>query len=95
MLGMQNEREWGIFTKIIENPELQSDERFKTTLLRSKNRNELRTIIEDAFSNFSADEVLDNAGIANAKVTDMAGLWNHPQLKARNRWTEVMAVYLP
>ena len=32
---------------------------------------------------------LQAAGIANAKVNDMAGLWAHPQLKARDRWTEV------
>ena len=34
-------------------------------------------------------ERLQAAGIANAKANDMEGLWNHPQLKARNRWSEV------
>ena len=40
----------------------------------------------------SADEViarLDAASIANAHVNDMAGVWAHPQLKARDRWREV------
>jgi crotonobetainyl-CoA:carnitine CoA-transferase CaiB-like acyl-CoA transferase len=32
---------------------------------------------------------LDGAAIANASVNDMQGVWNHPQLKARKRWTEV------
>lgn len=92
MLGMQNEREWKIFTEILEKPELLEDERFKTTSLRSNNRKELKAVIEEVFSNFSADEVLEKlqaAGIANAKVTDMPGLWDHPQLRARDRWTEV------
>ena len=32
---------------------------------------------------------LDEAQIANALMNDMAGVWAHPQLKARERWTEV------
>ncbi|MNF05518.1 formyl-coenzyme A transferase [compost metagenome] len=32
---------------------------------------------------------LDGAHIANAHVNDMAGVWAHPQLKARECWTEV------
>lgn len=93
MLGMQNEREWGIFCgEVLARGELRDDERFRTTGLRSRNRGVLKGIIEEVFSGFSADEVLEKlqaAGIANARVTDMEGLWNHPQLKARDRWTEV------
>ncbi|EMC91949.1 hypothetical protein BAUCODRAFT_126919 [Baudoinia panamericana UAMH 10762] len=93
MLGMQNEREWVIFCNdVLDKPDLAEDERFANTSLRSSNRKELRAMIEEVFSVYSADKVLDklqNAGIANAKVNDMAGLWAHPQLKARDRWTEV------
>ena len=32
---------------------------------------------------------LDAAPIANAHVNDMAGVWAHPQLEARQRWSEV------
>ena len=32
---------------------------------------------------------LDAAGIANARVNDMAGLCVHPQLAARQRWRSV------
>ena len=32
---------------------------------------------------------LDGAQIANASVSTMADLWAHPQLKARERWTQV------
>lgn len=93
MLGMQNEREWGIFcNEVLRRPDLLKDERFVSTSLRSKNRKKLRQIIEEVFSDFDADTVLDRlqtAGIANAKLNDMAGLWAHPQLKARDRWTQV------
>lgn len=93
MLGMQNEREWGIFcNEVLQKPDLLEDSRFVSTSERSKNRKELKAIIEEVFSSSNADDVLDRlqkAGIANAKLNDMAGLWAHPQLKARDRWTEV------
>ena len=93
MLGMQNEREYGIFCReVLQKPELITDERFASTALRSKNRKELRAIIEEVFQDYGPDEVLEilqKAGIANAKLRDMAGVWSHPQLAARDRWTEV------
>jgi itaconate CoA-transferase len=93
MLGMQNEREWGIFCRdVLDREDLLEEERFSTTAKRSDNRKELKAIIEEVFQRASAEtwlERLQNAGIANAKVNDMEGLWNHPQLKARNRWSEV------
>jgi itaconate CoA-transferase len=33
--------------------------------------------------------VLPDAGIANARVNDLAGVWEHPQLQARQRWREL------
>jgi itaconate CoA-transferase len=93
MLGLQNEREWQAFcAKVLQQPELARDERFSANSRRSENRAELRAIIVAAFSALSADEVvarLDAAPIANAHVNDMAGVWAHPQLKARQRWTAV------
>jgi itaconate CoA-transferase len=93
MLGLQNEREWQAFCdKVLLQPELAADERFSANFKRSENRAELRAIIVESFSTLSAEEViarLDAAPIANAHVNDMAGVWAHPQLKARQRWTDV------
>ncbi len=93
MLGLQNEREWLAFCeKVLLKPELAADERFSANFKRSENRAELRAIIIESFATLSADEViarLDAAPIANAHVNDMAGVWAHPQLKARQRWTDV------
>ncbi len=93
MLGLQNEREWLAFCdKVLLQPELTQDERFSSNARRSEHRTELRALIVEAFSRLSAEEViarLDAAPIANAHVNDMAGVWAHPQLKARQRWSEV------
>lgn len=93
MLGIQNEREWArLCTEVLEDQTLASDPRFVNNSKRDENRDALKKIILDKFSAFSAEEVisrLDFAGVANAKVNDMAGLWEHPQLKARKRWTEI------
>ena len=93
MLGLQNEREWAAFCEVVlQRPELASDERFDANFKRSENREELKAIILDAFSTLTAEQVserLDQASIANANVNDMHAVWAHPQLQARQRWTEI------
>ena len=93
MLGIQNDREWAAFcATVLERPELTDDPRFARNSQRSANRDVLKAIIEAVFARLTADEVvarLDAAGIANARVNDMKQVWDHPQLKARSRWTLV------
>ena len=93
MLGIQNEREWANFCKSVVCDEgLISDPRFVSNSLRSQNREELDKAICDAFASLTAPEVmtrLEQAAIANATVNDMQGVWDHPQLRARGRWTQV------
>lgn len=93
MLGLQNEREWALFCeKVLLDKTLASDERFSANFKRSENREALRKIIVDDFATLSVDEViarLEDAQIANARVNDMQGVWDHPQLKSRDRWREV------
>ncbi|GKT50674.1 succinate-semialdehyde dehydrogenase [NADP(+)] [Colletotrichum spaethianum] len=93
MLGVQNEREWANLCRdVLGDETLAQDPRFVSNTLRVKNRDELKKIICNVFASSSAKEVLkklDSASIANANVNDMHGVWNHPQLKARGRWTDV------
>ncbi|SQF98627.1 L-carnitine dehydratase/bile acid-inducible protein F [Paucimonas lemoignei] len=93
MLGLQNEREWALFCeKVLLDKVLATDERFSANFKRSENRDVLRQIIVDGFASLSVDEVvarLEDAQIANARVNDMQGVWDHPQLKARDSWREV------
>ena len=93
MLGLQNEREWQLFCeKVLLMPELENDERFSANFKRVENRDALRALIIESFSTLNFDAVFDrleHAQIANARVNDMQGVWDHPQLKARDRWREV------
>lgn len=93
MLGLQNEREWAAFCRLVlRQADLATDERFASNARRVANRDALHAIILATFASLSADQVvqrLDEAQIANACVNDMHGVWQHPQLKARGRWTQV------
>ncbi|MBR8651882.1 CoA transferase [Achromobacter sp. Marseille-Q0513] len=93
MLGLQNEREWRVFcAQVLRQAELAEDPRFLSNSQRTANREALRTLIVDAFAGLDIGQVtqrLEDAQIANARVNDMAGVWAHPQLQARQRWREV------
>ncbi|TIC94292.1 Succinate--hydroxymethylglutarate CoA-transferase [Colletotrichum higginsianum] len=93
MFGVQNEREWtNLCRDVLGDEALARDPRFVSNTLRVRHRDELKAIICGVFARSSAEEVLaklDGAAIANANVNDMQGVWNHPQLKARARWTDV------
>lgn len=93
MLGLQNEREWVNFcAQVLQQPALAADARFDANAKRTAARADLKALIELAFASLTAAQVvdrLDAAGIANAQVNTMADVWAHPQLQARQRWTDV------
>ncbi|MPZ42271.1 MAG: CoA transferase [Betaproteobacteria bacterium] len=93
MMGIQNEREWAVFCdKVLGRPELARDPRFDSNTRRLHNRAALLTIVREVFGSLSAEALvarLDAAGIANARMNEMAEVWDHPQLRARGRWTEM------
>ena len=93
MLGLQNEREWKAFCdNVLQQPKVATDARFNSNGQRNAHRAALQALIVDTFAALSAAQVverLEAAGIANARVNDMADLWEHPQLQARQRWRTV------
>ena len=93
MLGLQNEREWALFCeKVLLQPELATDLRFDKNFKRNENRVELNAIILKIFSAMTSEQVLaklEEAQIANASLNDMHQFWDHPQLRARDRWHSV------
>jgi itaconate CoA-transferase len=93
MLGLQNEREWKAFCDVVlQDAALAVDPRFDANARRNENRDALKALIVASFAKLSTAQVearLDEAQIANARMNDMAGLWAHPQLAARQRWHTV------
>ena len=93
MLGLQNEREWVSFCEqVLREPRWLADEQFAGNAGRVAARARLESIILDAFARLDAAEViarLDAAGIANARINTVADVWAHPQLAARDRWSQV------
>jgi itaconate CoA-transferase len=73
--------------------ELAKDNRFSSNSRRTEARSELQAIIDQVFAKLTAAEViglLEVAQIANAQVNGMCEVWQHPQLRARDRWVSVM-----
>ena len=90
-LGLQNEREWAVLCeRVLHRPDLVTDERFATNPDRVAHDGELTAIIETVLGSMTPDEVvalLDEAGLASARLRTPAEFAAHPQLAAR--WREV------
>jgi itaconate CoA-transferase len=93
MLGIQNEREWAKFCAgVLGMPGLATDDKYNNNTKRTSRRAEVVALIETVFARMKAEEVvarLDAADIANARINTPQEVWDHPQLKARDRWREV------
>jgi len=93
MLGLQNEREWAVFCeKVLLQPKLAQDPRYDSNSKRAAKRAEINALITKVFATLTAEQLierLDASGIANARMNTPDEVWEHPQLKARNRWREM------
>ncbi|MHB1122544.1 MAG: CaiB/BaiF CoA transferase family protein [Ramlibacter sp.] len=93
VLGLQNEREWKLFCELVlQQPALAADPRFDSNGKRNQRREALGAIVLEVFAGLTTEQLvgrLDQAQIANARMNDMAGVWAHPQLAARKRWTTI------
>jgi itaconate CoA-transferase len=92
-IGLQNDREWAVLCeRILRRPDLIADDRFATNPDRVAHDGELTPIIEAALHAIPAAELialLDEAGIASARLRTPGEFATHPQLEARDRWREV------
>ena len=92
-IGLQNEREWKRFCEVVlENSALSSEPRFDTNAKRVQNRAQLDIAMQGVFLKLTAAEIiarLESAQIANARMNTVQEFVEHPQLKARQRWSTV------
>jgi len=93
IFSIQNEREWLTFCEVVmAQPELTLHEDYRTNSLRITNAEKLTQLIEAKFSDKSLQEVvhlLDSGGIANGRLNQAKDLWEHSQLKERDKWRDV------
>ena len=93
VLGVQNDREWArLATEVLDCQELATHPDYATNVARVRNRSAVDAIIADALAQLSLAEAtgrLDRAGIANARLSSVQDLIDHPQLSARDRWRDV------
>lgn len=93
LIAIQNDREWAAFAeKVLGDVALISDPRFVTNSVRITHVEQLEQIIRMRFADSDADEIRANlieAGIATARVNDLAQVWKHEQLRARDRFVDV------
>ena len=93
MLGLQNEREWAVFCeKVLLQPGLAQDSRYGSNSQRAARRSEINALIAEVFATLTIEQLierLDASGIANARMNTPDQVWQHPQLKARDRWREM------
>ncbi|MCW5636543.1 MAG: CoA transferase [Rubrivivax sp.] len=91
VLAVQHDREWATFCdKVLRRPELAAQ--YKGNAKRLAEREVLRGIIESVCAGLTGEQLverLDEAQIASGRLNEMADLWQHAQLQARARWTEI------
>ena len=92
-VAVQNAREWARFCAgVLEWPQLEHDDRFRTNALRVANRNALRLAIESTLGPLPLADIivrLEAAGIAYARMNSVAEYLQHPQMIERNVWREI------
>jgi crotonobetainyl-CoA:carnitine CoA-transferase CaiB-like acyl-CoA transferase len=93
LLAVQNPPEWQRLCEIVlDRPDLVDDSRFATNPDRVTHRDELESILTASFERLGAEQLeerLQRAGVAHARMNDVAQLWQHPVLVGRDRWHEI------
>jgi itaconate CoA-transferase len=93
LLAVQNPPEWQRLCDIVlQSADLAADPRFASNPDRVANRDELESIITASIARLSAAELeklLEQAGVAHARMNDVEQLWHHPVLSGRDRWQTI------
>jgi formyl-CoA transferase len=99
LISIQNDREWIVLCqKVLGKPELGTDPRFATSPARIANRAETDNFVACCFGTHDVDTLsrkLEAAGIAFARVNDVADVLRHPHLRRVTVATPTGPVALP
>ncbi|MYH77779.1 MAG: CoA transferase [Acidimicrobiaceae bacterium] len=93
MIGVQSNRDWTDFAEhVLCDPALSDDPRFADNSDRIANIDDLEALITSVFTSVSPEELMQRlrAGrVAHSFVRDPMALWQHDQLRARDRFMQV------
>ncbi len=93
LVGVQSNRDWAAFAEhVLLAPALIDDGRFADNPDRIANIDALEEIINAAFAAVPAEEILarlKTGKVTHSKVNDPLALWQHDQLRARDRFMNV------
>jgi formyl-CoA transferase len=93
LIAIQNAHEWlSLCTHLLLDAEIAADPRFATNSARVAHRADLDELMDAALAKLSSAEVteiLDRAGIANARINTVDDFLAHPVLSGRNRWQDI------
>jgi len=86
VVGVANAGQWAKLCKVLNQPELEDDPRFKTNDARVANREELNDILNQAFSLGDVSawiEKLSEAGLPCGPINTIPEVFDHPQAETR------------
>ena len=92
MIAAGNNALWRKLCYALEQPDLADDPRFKTNPLRAENYDELRPILAAVIGGRETAvwlEILEEAGVPNGPINNMAQVMADPQVQAREMIVEV------
>ncbi len=93
LIAVQSDSEWRSMAEhVMDDASLGTDARFDTNAHRIANVDDLESLIAARLDAVSADEarsLLARGRIAVARVNDLRGVWEHEQLRARDRFVPV------
>ena len=99
LIAVQSDGEWRSMTDhLLHRPELGEDARFATNTDRLRNVEELEAVISAVTTVIPVDECLERlttGRTAFAWVNDLPSVWQHEQLRARERFHDVQTEHGP
>ena len=91
IVGVANEKQWGILCNVLARPDMKTDSRFAANRDRVTNREVLVTELNQIFSQRDANDwlaELTKAGLPCGRINSIPEVFTHPQAQARSMTLE-------
>jgi formyl-CoA transferase len=92
LIGVQNELGWRRLVEVLGRPGLGEHPDYATNMDRCRHRADVDRLVGEQTRRWRTEDLLAAllaAGVPAARLNDVAGVVDHPQLSARHRWVDV------